>query len=98
MRLPTESHPGIYGLKVAPPRQRENRDVICETALSLRAKYRAALEAEEASMREAARPPKGADGITLVELRQKKQAAARELLEARRRYWEHLEEHGCARR
>ena len=77
---------------------RDNKRVACERALSLRAKYLAALGAEETTLREAARPPKGADGITLVELREKKQAAARELLEARRLYWEHLEEHGCGRR
>jgi hypothetical protein len=71
--------------------------VSCERALSLRAKYLDALEAEETSMREAARPPKWADGIMLVELRQKQRAATRELLEARRLYWEHLDEHGCER-
>jgi hypothetical protein len=49
-------------------------------------------------MRAAAQPSKRADGITVVELRHKKQAAARELLEARRRYWQHLEERGCGRR
>jgi hypothetical protein len=72
--------------------------VSCGRALSFKAKYLAALEAEEITGREAARPPKGADGITLVELRLKKLAAARELREARRLYWEHLEEHGCGKR
>jgi hypothetical protein len=76
----------------------DNRRVTCERALSLRAKYLAALEAEDTSMREAARAPKGVDGIMLVELRQKQQAATRDLLEARRLYWEHLDEHGCGRR
>ena len=87
----------VKGLMVAPA-TRDNKRVACERALSLRAKYLAALEAEENTIRAASRPPKGADGITLVELREKRQAAARELLGARRLYWEHLEGHGCGRR
>jgi hypothetical protein len=63
----------------------------------LRTKYFAALEAEESSIRKAARPPKAADGITLVELGKTSTQRAR-TLEARRLYWEHLEEHGCETR
>ena len=67
----------------------------CPIAVALRGEYVKAIDGDTEARRAGGTSQRGMDQIAHTELRLARDAAHDRLVRARRRYWEHVEGHGC---